>query len=187
MKIIEIKKFVKKAHHPQLRKYPKNTPYYTHLFRVANILSENNFDKRVVIAGLLHDLVEDTEYELEFIEKNYGKDIAKYVDFVSEDKSLPWKERKEKYIERLFSKDSPIESIVISMADKIDNLEDIGRATNEIGDEFFNKYMGNKKYQRWFYNLFFEKLTKHIHKNKNKDIENLYLRLENIIKKLSFN
>jgi len=185
MNLVEIKKFVKKAHGKQLRKYPKNTPYYTHLFRVADILMNNNFNKKVVIAGLLHDLIEDTDYELDFIKKNYGEDIARYVDFVSEDKTLPWKKRKEKYIERLFSRESPIESIAISMADKIDNLEDIGRATDEIGDEFFNKYMGNKKYQLWFYNLFFEKLIEYIGKYKNKEIENLYSRLENIMIKLN--
>ena len=45
MNLEETKNFVKKAHEKQLRKYPENTPYYTHLFRVGDILSEYEFSE----------------------------------------------------------------------------------------------------------------------------------------------
>ena len=187
MNIEETKNFVKKAHKKQLRKYPENTPYYTHLFRVGNILSEYGFSDEVVKAGLLHDLVEDTDYELDYIKENFGDDIAKYVDFVSEDKNLPWKERKLEYIRKLFSNESPIESIAISMADKIDNLEDSKKAHEEIGDEFFKKYMGSKKYHMWNYNNYFTELEIYISNKNNSKLNKMLKRLKKILDYLNDN
>ena len=187
MNIEETKNFVKKAHKKQLRKYPKNTPYYTHLFRVGNILSEYGFSDEVVKAGLLHDLVEDTDYELDYIKENFGDDIAKYVDFVSEDKNLPWKERKLEYIRKLFSNESPVESIAISMADKIDNLEDSKKAHEEIGDEFFKKYMGDKKYHMWNYNNYFKELEKYLSNKNNASLNEMLARLKKVLKYLNNN
>lgn len=187
MNIEETKNFVKKAHKKQLRKYPKNTPYYTHLFRVGNILSEYGFSDEVVKAGLLHDLVEDTDYELDYIKENFGDDIAKYVDFVSEDKNLPWKERKLEYIRKLFSNESPVESIAISMADKIDNLEDSKKAHEEIGDEFFKKYMGDKKYHMWNYNNYFKELEKYLLNKNNTSLNEMLARLKKVLKYLNNN
>jgi (p)ppGpp synthase/HD superfamily hydrolase len=187
MNIEETKKFVQKAHEKQLRKYPENTPYYTHLFRVGNILSEYGFSDEVVKAGLLHDLVEDTDYELDYIKENFGDDIAKYVDFVSEDKNLPWKERKLEYIRKLFSNESPVESIAISMADKIDNLEDSKKAHEEIGDEFFKKYMGSKKYHMWNYNNYFNELEKYLLNKNNASLNEMLARLKKVLKYLNNN
>jgi len=187
MNIEETKNFVKKAHKKQLRKYPENTPYYTHLFRVGNIISEYGFSDDVVKAGLLHDLVEDTDYELDYIKENFGDDIAKYVDFVSEDKNLPWKERKLEYIRKLFSNESPIESVAISMADKIDNLEDSKKAYEEIGDEFFKKYMGSKKYHMWNYNNYFNELEKYLMNKNNVSLNKMLARLKKVLKYLNNN
>ena len=187
MNIEETKNFVKKAHKKQLRKYPENTLYYTHLFRVGNILSEYGFSDDVVKAGLLHDLVEDTDYELDYIKENFGDDIAKYVDFVSEDKNLPWKERKLEYIRKLFSNESPIESVAISIADKIDNLEDSKKAHEEIGDDFFKKYMGSKKYHMWNYNNYFNELEKYLSNKNNVSINEMLARLKKVLKYLNNN
>ena len=187
MNVKETKNFVKIAHKGQLRKYPENTPYYTHLFRVGNILSEYGFSDDVVKAGLLHDLVEDTDYELDHIKENFGDDIAKYVDFVSEDKNLPWKERKLEYIRKLFSNESPIESVAISMADKIDNLEDSKKAHEEIGDEFFKKYMGSKKYHMWNYNNYFTELEKYLLNKNNASLNEMLARLKKVLKYLNNN
>ena len=187
MNIEETKNFVKKAHKKQLRKYPENTLYYTHLFRVGNILSEYGFSDDVVKAGLLHDLVEDTDYELDYIKENFGDDIAKYVDFISEDKNLPWKERKLEYIRKLFSNESPIESVAISIADKIDNLEDSKKAHEEIGDDFFKKYMGSKKYHMWNYNNYFNELEKYLSNKNNVSLNEMLARLKKVLNYLNNN
>tara|TARA_B100000902_G_scaffold205298_1_gene195725 strand:- start:449 stop:1012 length:564 start_codon:yes stop_codon:yes gene_type:complete len=187
MNVKKTKNFVKIAHKGQLRKYPKNTPYYTHLFRVGDILSEYGFSDTVVKAGLLHDLIEDTDYELNFIKENFGKDIAKYVEFVSEDKNLPWKERKIEYIRKLLSNESPIESIAISLADKIDNLEDSKKAHEEIGDDFFKKYMGSKKYHMWNNNNYFDELETYLSDKNNLKLNKMLNRLRKVLNYLNNN
>ena len=66
------------AHDEQYRK--SGEPYVIHPILVASIVASVANDKTMIIAALLHDVVEDTEYELEDIEKYYGKDVANLVD-----------------------------------------------------------------------------------------------------------
>ena len=129
--------------------------------------------------------MEDTDYELDYIKKNFGDDIAKYVDFVSEDKKSSLKERKLEYIRKLFSNESPVESIAISMVDKIDNLEDSKKAHEEIGDEFLKIY-GDKKYHMWNYNNHFKELENILNKN-NTSLNEMLARLKKVLKYLNNN
>ena len=66
--------FGKKAHDGQFRK--SGEPYFIHPVAVANILCDMELDIETIIAGLLHDVVEDTEYTYEDIEKEFSKQIA---------------------------------------------------------------------------------------------------------------
>ena len=79
--------FAEKAHEGQLR--ASGEPYITHCVAVAAILAELNVPPAIVIAGLLHDTVEDTSVTLEDIEKEFGEDIAKLVDGVTKLTNLP--------------------------------------------------------------------------------------------------
>ena len=89
------KEFAIKAHKGQVRKSDKVKPMIIHPINVANILSEYGFDDNVIAAGYLHDVVEDTKYELSDITDKFGIDIASLVKEASEpDKSLPWEEIK---------------------------------------------------------------------------------------------
>lgn len=72
-----------------------------HPFTVGMILQRAGANTNCVIAGILHDVVEDTKYTLEDIKNEFGPEIAKIVDEVSEDKSLKWKERKIEAINKI--------------------------------------------------------------------------------------
>ena len=63
------RKFAIKAHKGQVRKSDKDKPMIIHPINVANILKEYDFDQNVISAGYLHDVVEDTKYEIENIKK----------------------------------------------------------------------------------------------------------------------
>ena len=89
--------FATKAHTGQKRKSEKNVDMIFHPFTVGMILQRAGANTNCVIAGLLHDVVEDSKYSLADIEIEFGKDISKIVEEVSEDKSLPPASRKEKF------------------------------------------------------------------------------------------
>jgi (p)ppGpp synthase/HD superfamily hydrolase len=121
-------------HKPQRRKYPSvDVPYISHLAGVVAILSRHGFDEEVTAAGALHDAVEDTEATVEQIRELFGDRVAVLVEHVSEpDKSLPWEERKQRYLEHFRVK--PWEAQAISLADKIDNFLSIVVCAQHHGD-----------------------------------------------------
>ena len=73
---IKAKYFAIEAHKDQKRKSEPDKPMIIHPISVAMILEQYGFDDRVIAAGYLHDVVEDTKYTIEDIEKEFGRDIA---------------------------------------------------------------------------------------------------------------
>ena len=70
-----------KAHANQKRK--SGEPYAIHPLEVAIMLAEMEMDEATIIAGLLHDVAEDTEITLEMIKNEFGQEIADLVDGVT--------------------------------------------------------------------------------------------------------
>ena len=77
--------FAKEAHKGTVRK-TSDTPYITHPIEVAESVAQMSSDEDVIIAALLHDVVEDTAYTLEDISKMFGDKVAALVAEESEDK-----------------------------------------------------------------------------------------------------
>lgn len=125
-KALEALEFAAIAHRGQLRKFPGNVPYISHLAAVALILSKAGYPDNVVIAGILHDILEDTSFKSEDLEKNFGREVLAMVLRVSENKSLPWADRKHQYLEQL--KDASEHAKAISAADLLSN-----RLSNLLG------------------------------------------------------
>jgi (p)ppGpp synthase/HD superfamily hydrolase len=121
-------------HRDQRRKYPgADVPYLSHLAGVTIVLARHGFAEDVLVAGALHDAVEDTEATLADIERLFGRNVATLVEHCTEqDRSLPWEIRKQQYIDRF--PHGPWEAQAISLADKIDNLESIVVCAREYGD-----------------------------------------------------
>jgi GTP pyrophosphokinase len=90
-------KVAEKAHENQKR--VSGEPYITHCLAVAAILNEMKVPPEVVIAGLLHDTVEDTDITLDVIKKEFGDDIAKLVDGVTKLTNLPRVSRGDQHLE----------------------------------------------------------------------------------------
>lgn len=110
------------AHKGQTRK-GGDIPYVVHPFMVAVKLLQHGFRDEVIAAALTHDVLEDTDFGEEKLREELGKQVLTIVKTVSEDKSLPWEERKEKYIEAV--KNGSEEAKAVSIADKISNTENI--------------------------------------------------------------
>lgn len=77
-KLYEIINFIIEAHEGQFRK--SGEPYCVHPVLVAAITAHFSKDEAVIATALLHDVVEDTEYTLEFVREKWGNDIAIMVD-----------------------------------------------------------------------------------------------------------
>ena len=80
-KIIKAYNFAEYAHQGQLRN--SGEVYLVHPFNVAMILADLNMDGTSIIAGLLHDVVEDTSYTYETLSKEFGEEVADLVDGVT--------------------------------------------------------------------------------------------------------
>lgn len=127
----KIEKAIHKAsllHRKQVRKGEDELPYITHLFSVFIILAKYTHDEDVLIAGLLHDTLEDTRYTGDELEGDFGCQIRKIVEGVTEPKYqdgvlMKWEDRKQAYITGL--KHGLKESLIVSAADKIHNFQSV--------------------------------------------------------------
>jgi guanosine-3',5'-bis(diphosphate) 3'-pyrophosphohydrolase len=104
-------------------------PYVEHVAAVALILDRVGFAEDVVIAGLLHDVVEDTDATLDDVRARFGASVAEIVAYCSEVKTdaqgrkRPWIDRKRDHLASLA--DAPIAARGVILADKLHNLVSI--------------------------------------------------------------
>ena len=133
------------AHQGQTRK-GKSVPYITHPLSVGFILAKAGALEDVVIAGILHDTIEDSDLTKTDIEKEFGEKVARIVNNVTEqDKSLPWVERKQQALEHIREMDN--DSLFVKSADVLHNLTDQINDYKEVGDEMFNRFNAPKEAQ----------------------------------------
>jgi guanosine-3',5'-bis(diphosphate) 3'-pyrophosphohydrolase len=126
--LIKTANFAAIAHATQKRKDPQGTPYINHPIGVCQLLCEAGITDIVVLQGaLLHDTIEDTNVTEVDICNEFGRDVAQLVLEVTDDKSLPWQERKDAQVANTPFKSKNAK--LIKMADKIYNLRDLNRAT----------------------------------------------------------
>ena len=111
--------YATRKHEGQMRKSTP-MPYIVHIYEVVQLLKESGADEDTIIGGVLHDVVEDTKTPLSEIKELFGEKIASYVDVLSEDKSLPYAERK--HIQALRIAKAPFEAKLIKCADCLSNL-----------------------------------------------------------------
>ncbi len=114
--------FAARKHVHQRRKGELAEPYVNHLADVARLLTEatKGEDITVVIAGLLHDTIEDTETTFAELAKEFGPEVAELVAEVTDDTSLPRAERKRLQVEQAPRKSQ--RARMIKLADKTSNL-----------------------------------------------------------------
>ncbi len=116
-----------KGHLNQKRK--SGEPYITHCIEVAKILKQLGMDARTIAAGLLHDIVEDTNFSIEEIKSKTDDEVAFLVEGVSYVTAKIFKRKGEKFSDSLrkmflaMSKD--IRVVIIKLADRLHNMRTI--------------------------------------------------------------
>ena len=136
-----------KAHENQTRKN-SSEPYIEHPKRVAMLLKEAGFPEEVVIAGYLHDVVEDTPITIEDIRDQFGEKVAEIVAYHTEDKTLSWEERKQHTINAFKTAPYYVQALII--ADKLDNLQSVVEQYNQMGDKVWVAFKRGKEQQAWY-------------------------------------
>ncbi len=126
-KIIQAVEFAAESHRGQVRKNAAGPPYIIHLIGVANMLMLEGRvrDPDVIIAGLLHDSVEDTDTTFDDIRSAFGERVEGFVHEVTDDKLLDKAQRKELQI--LNAPKTSAGAAQIQLCDKYYNLCDIAQ------------------------------------------------------------
>ncbi len=120
-------KIAKDKHVNQMRK--SGDPYITHPVAVAKILVELRVGPATLIAALLHDTVEDTDYTLEEVKKTFGAEIANIVDGVTKIGQLSFNQvasQADNHQKMLLAMAKDIRVIVIKIADRLHNIRTLG-------------------------------------------------------------
>ncbi len=115
--------FAARKHTDQRRKGEREEPYINHLAEVARLLADatDGDDLDLVLAGLLHDTIEDTKTTYDELVSEFGAVVADLVSEVTDDKSLEKAVRKRRQVETAPTKSDRAK--MIKIADKTSNLK----------------------------------------------------------------
>lgn len=117
-----------RAHAGQRRKGTGDVPYVNHCAEVARLVATAGASEDVVIAAVLHDVVEDSALTLADLERDFGPEVAALVEALTDEPEWaerPTAERKRRQAERMPL--APPEARAIKLADQTSNLHDLSR------------------------------------------------------------
>jgi len=124
--------FAKNAHKGQMR--ASKEPFISHPLNVAKILAGLELNSKTIAAGILHDVIEDTEETYKSVEEKFGQEIAQMVDGVSKLSMINLDTKKEQQVENIrkmfLAMTKDIRVIIIKLSDRLHNMRTL---------EFVNK------------------------------------------------
>lgn len=134
-RLLEAVEFSAVKHRTQRRKGVEESAYVTHPIQVAKTLWHEGGvrDLDIIIAGLLHDTIEDTGTTGAEIESGFGKRVRGFVEEVTDNKEDPKAKRKQDQIDHAHEKS--LGAAQIKLADKINNIRDITKNPPANWDE----------------------------------------------------
>ena len=122
--ILHAYNFSQNAHQDQKRY--SGQPYLSHPLQVADILADLNMDVITIVAGLLHDVVEDTNLNLDEVRNSFGEEVAMLVNGVTKLSKISYKTKEERQAENFrkmfLAIAEDIRVILIKLADRLNNM-----------------------------------------------------------------
>ncbi len=137
--VLKARAFATAAHTGQVRKYTKE-PYIVHPIEVMQIVMTVKHDEAMLAAALLHDVVEDTDYTIEDILREFGPDVASLVDDLT-DVSRPEDGNRahRKSLDRAHSAKASPRAQTVKLADLISNARDIVKHDQKFAKVFLDE------------------------------------------------
>lgn len=148
--IFKALEFAARAHSGHYRKGTK-IPYLLHPLQVARILIEQGCGETVVVAGLLHDTLEDTAATMDQLRECFGEEAADLVASVSEPNKSDhtWENRKAHTLRHLET--AAPDTLILSLADKLDNIRAIREDGERLGETLWKRFNRPREKQKWYY------------------------------------
>lgn len=116
-------------------------PYIMHPMAVMLMVSEYTDDEDTLIASILHDTVEDSDYTFEEMEKDFGTNVKNIVAGITIPEGGDWNSGRYAYIEGLLS--APQESLLIAAADKLHNTYSMYSYYGDKKEQFHKEFGGS--------------------------------------------
>jgi (p)ppGpp synthase/HD superfamily hydrolase len=135
------------AHKGQERKQGR-VPYIAHPAAVAIILARHGFSEEVIAAALVHDVLEDTDFPESELRAAMGEEVMAIIGAVTNDDSLSWEEKKQKYIESVRAGSEEVKAV--ATADKIHNMQDLLETYEKEGPAVWEYFNQGKEKKVWF-------------------------------------
>jgi len=187
------------SHKDQFR--ASGDPYIVHPYEVCKSLIELKLDTETVITGLLHDVIEDTEYSKEQLNEIFGKSIASLVDgltkidFLEEKKITRSEKEAENFRKLLISTAKDIRVLIIKLADRLHNIKTIHffkdlEKRKRVSNETLLIYaplaerLGFENWKSILENISFKNLHPDIYNRINDKIDNTFKNLESSFREL---
>ena len=141
-------------HRKQLKK-GGDVPYVAHLLGVASLVLEGGGNRNEAVAGILHDVLEDTNTTKKELRKRFGRKVTRIVVACSEKRKgkapLPWRTRKERTIAHLADPDTPKAVLRVKAADSLYNARSTLADLRRHGPEIWQRFNKGAIDQLWYY------------------------------------
>ncbi len=142
-----------RAHRGQTRK-GSDVPYLVHPVHVSTLLLRHGFGEDAAVAGLLHDVVEDSDVPVARIEAEFGPAVAEIVAALTErkregDRKRPWEIRKREALELLQA--GSAEAVAVKAADVVHNARSMVRELGLQGPAIWDHYSRGPEESLWYY------------------------------------
>ena len=147
--------FATAAHQGQKRK-GSGLDYICHPMEVLQILTQCNASLPVLIAGVLHDTIEDTPVTAQQIHDTFGPQVTALVLHHSEDKGQSWKARKTAAIHQ--AQTGTLDCKLLIAADKVSNLRSTADDYQKMGDALWQLFRAGRDEISWYYRSMLEAL-----------------------------
>jgi (p)ppGpp synthase/HD superfamily hydrolase len=158
--IFDAVEFAARAHRGQYRK-ASQIPYILHPLNVARILIECGASEDLVLAAVLHDVVEDTPVTLDQLRAQFGDHVGDLVQAISEaDRQDTWENRKRAML--VLTEQASQDVLLLELADRLDNIREIQRDLAAQGDVVWKRFTRGFEQQQWLYHQFADLFSRRV-------------------------